>query len=128
MKIVDLQPQYEGTYFKCLEDWSSDMEEAGDHKSCWYHKFKDRGLRVKLALDEKGIPAGNIAFERMKNACGDYGDKVSFEAIDTSEREVFLQWGICDGIYLNGKEIGFGPPLTYKKIHKILTKNIKRIS
>ena len=50
LDIVDLAPQYRDTYLVCLEDWSSEMEEAGDHKTHWLAKMGDRGLRVKLAL------------------------------------------------------------------------------
>jgi hypothetical protein len=30
------------------------MEDAGDHKEVWYSLFKERGLGVKLALDDRG--------------------------------------------------------------------------
>ena len=32
MKIIDLTPDQEPLYFCCLEDWSEEMKEAGDHK------------------------------------------------------------------------------------------------
>jgi hypothetical protein len=32
MKIIDLREQYHQTYFHCLEDWSDEMKEAGNHK------------------------------------------------------------------------------------------------
>jgi len=32
MRIIDLQPELEELYFQCLEDWSEEMTEAGDHK------------------------------------------------------------------------------------------------
>ena len=60
MKIVDLSPEYEAVYFKCLEDWSDEMAESGDHKACWYQKMKDKGLIVKLALDDEGKAGGMI--------------------------------------------------------------------
>ena len=52
MKIIDLANKYEQLYFVCLEDWSEEMREAGDHKAVWYSKMKDKGLRVKLGLDD----------------------------------------------------------------------------
>jgi len=48
------------TYFSCLEDWSDEMQGAGNHKTCWYDNYKDRGLRVKLAIDENDVVAGMI--------------------------------------------------------------------
>jgi hypothetical protein len=33
MKIEDISPETEPLYFCCLEDWSEEMKEAGDHKA-----------------------------------------------------------------------------------------------
>lgn len=49
MKVIDLADQHKKIYFQCLEDWSSEIKEADDHKEKWYEKIKDEGLRVKLA-------------------------------------------------------------------------------
>jgi GNAT superfamily N-acetyltransferase len=62
MRIVDLASNYEDTYLVCLEDWSSEMAEAGDHKARWYEKMRERGLGVKLALDEQGRAIGMIQY------------------------------------------------------------------
>ncbi len=62
MKIIDLPDEYQQLYFVCLEDWSDEIKEAGDHKETWYHKMKDRGLRVKLALDDNGEVGGMIQY------------------------------------------------------------------
>ena len=261
MKVTDLTSEHYNTYFNCLSDWSDEMKEAGDHKACWYNKYKDKGLRVKLALDEKGAvggmiqylpieesivegkdlyfvlciwvhgykegrgdyqgkgmgqallstaesdakergakgmaawgvwlpfwmkaswfkkqgykkadrdsmsllvwkpftedagpphwihqkkpvptipekvtvtaflngwcPAQNIVFERAKRASAEFGEKVVFQSIDTSERNIFLEWGISDGIFVNGKRIAFGPPLSFEKMMKIISKQVKKLS
>lgn len=62
MKIIDLTEEHKDLYFKCLEDWSDEMEEAGDHKACWYEKMKDEGLGVKLAIDDRGTVGGMIQY------------------------------------------------------------------
>ncbi len=62
MRVIDLQPEHEALYFQCLEDWSDEIREAGDHKEHWYHRMKGRGLRVKLALDDAGTVAGMIQY------------------------------------------------------------------
>ena len=62
MKVIDLGPEHIDLYCCCLEDWSSDMEEAGDHKRRWYERMKEHGLRVKLALNDEGEPAGMIQY------------------------------------------------------------------
>ncbi|MFC1962726.1 GNAT family N-acetyltransferase [Chloroflexota bacterium] len=60
MEIIDLPTEYERLYFVCLEDWSEEMKEAGNHKELWYNKMKDKGLRIKLALDDRGEVGGMI--------------------------------------------------------------------
>lgn len=55
MEIFDLTPEYENAYFCCLEDWSDEVKEGGDHKACWYRHMKDKGLAVKLARNENGV-------------------------------------------------------------------------
>jgi len=106
MNVIDLTPEHHHSYFNCLSEWSEEMPEAGDHKACWYSKYKDKGLRVKLVLDE------NVIFPR----------------IDSSDRDVFLEWGISDGIFINGKQIAFGPPLSYEKIMKKIARQVKKLS
>lgn len=62
MNVIDLSAEYHNLYFQCLEEWSDEMKEPGDHKACWYNKYKDRGLRVKLALDDTGTVGGMIQY------------------------------------------------------------------
>jgi GNAT superfamily N-acetyltransferase len=62
MDVIDLSGEHESLYFSCLEDWSEEMKEAGDHKVCWYKRMKDKGLRVKLALDDSGNTGGMIQY------------------------------------------------------------------
>jgi hypothetical protein len=33
VQIVDLSERHLSSYLVCLEDWSSEMDEAGDHKA-----------------------------------------------------------------------------------------------
>ncbi|MFW9927972.1 MAG: GNAT family N-acetyltransferase [Candidatus Thorarchaeota archaeon] len=62
MKIIDLEEGYEHLYMVCLEDWSDEIKEAGDHKKRWYDKMKDKGLRVKLALNDNDEAVGMIQY------------------------------------------------------------------
>ncbi len=260
MKIIDLNEKYNKTFFCCLEDWSEEMKEAGNHKEKWFKKMKDKGLRVKLALDEnenacgmiqyapieyspadgkdlyfifciwvhgykkkgvgnlqkkgmgkallkaaeedakelgaKGIaawgitlpfwmkaawfkkqgfkkadkmgmqvllwkpftedavppkwirkkkkpekvpgkvtvtsflngwcPAQNIVFERAKRASQEFGDKVDFQEINTFDRDTFLEWGISDALYVNGKQVRTGPPPSFEKIKKLIGKRVRK--
>jgi len=62
MQIIDLNDENKHLYFVCLEDWSDEMKEAGNHKELWYNKMKDRGLRVKFAADDAGVIGGMIHY------------------------------------------------------------------
>jgi len=68
MQVVDLTPEHEQLYFVCLEDWSDEMKEAGDHKETWCREMKDKGLRVKLALDDRGEVGGMIEYVPIEHA------------------------------------------------------------
>jgi GNAT superfamily N-acetyltransferase len=258
MKIVDITPETEQVYFCCLEDWSDEVREAGDHKEHWYAQMKDKGLRVKFAMDEKNviggmiqylpieqsifegngiyvvlciwihghkqgrgnyqkrgmgkallkaaeedvqsmgskglaawgvvipafmraswfkrhgytvvdkngimrllwkpfaagaqpprflkqreIPAGvpgkvnvtlfmngwctaqNMVFERTKTAAQEFGDKVNLQEYYTSDRAALVEWGIADGLFIDGKEVRTGPPPSLKKIRKKIARRVK---
>lgn len=74
MKIIDLTKDYEALYFVCLEDWSDEMKEAGGHKETWYRRMQDRGLRVKLALDDDGRAVGMIEYFPVEHSIADGKD------------------------------------------------------
>ncbi|MFC1551076.1 GNAT family N-acetyltransferase [Candidatus Latescibacterota bacterium] len=84
--------------------------------------------KVKVTAFINGwCPAQNLIFERAKRASAEFGDTVVFEEIDTSDREVFLEWGISDGLYIDNKNVNNGPPPKYEKIRKLIEKRVKRI-
>lgn len=260
LKIIDLSDENKTDYFLCLEDWSSEMREAGNKKEYWFNKMKNKGLRIKIAKDnngtitgmiqympiehsfaqgkdlyfilciwvhghkqgrgdfqKKGIgkallkaseedarvhgakgmaawglalpfwmkaswfkkqgykkvdrqglqtlvwkpfmdevnppkwltqkktpngipgkvtvtafvngwcPGQNIVYERAKRAVQEFGDKVVFIEIDTSDRDIMVEWGISDGLFINNKQIGSGPPVPYEKIKKLIAKQVKKL-
>ncbi len=260
MNIIDLQPEHYNCYFHCLEEWSDEIAEACEHKACWYNRFKHRGLRVKLYIDDDGAvagmihylpieyafvagrdlyfilciwvhgnsegvgqrqgrgigkalleaaeqdartmgakgmaawglwlpfwmkaswfrrhgykkaerdgismlvwkafvkdalppswvrqkkqptlttgkvtvtafingwcPAQNMVYERTKRACAALGERVCFTTIDTAERSTFEEWGVVDGIFIDGKRLTYGPPLSYEKIYTKIAKRVKRL-
>ena len=259
MEIRDLTPEYYKPYYVCLEEWSDEIKEAGDHKEKWFEKNKNVGLRVKIAVEDdkvcgmiqyepsensfiegegfcfikciwvhgykegignyqkKGIgkmllraaeedvramhkkgliawgislpfwmkaswfkkqgykkidkdsvalllwkpftddavppkwikekkrpqkvegkvtvtsfvngwcPAQNIVYERAKRAAEQYGDAVQFQEIRTSDRAVFLEWGISDALFIDGKQVRTGPPPSMEKIKKKIGKRVKKL-
>jgi GNAT superfamily N-acetyltransferase len=68
MEIISLGEEYEDRYCRCLEDWSEEIREAGDHKKKWLEKKKAEGLRVKLARNDKGEIVGMIQYVPIEAA------------------------------------------------------------
>lgn len=263
VEIIDLSEKYRHDYCVCLEDWSDEIKEAGDHKERWVERMKDRGLGVKIALNDgracgliqyvpveqsfaegkglyfihciwvhgfkKGVgnqqkkgmgrallkaaeedirsrgakglaawgvslpffmraswfkkqgykkvdkngmsvllwkplvddavppkwirekkrpqksegkekgkvvvwafkngwcPAMNMTYERAKRAAAEFGDRVEFNSVDTFERPAYLEWGIADALFIDGKPVRTGPPPSYKKIQKKIAARVKRL-
>ena len=71
--------------------------------------------------------AGNVAHERAKRASAEFGDKVVFQEIDGLDPDVMWEWGRTDGLFIDGKEASWGPPPSYEKIHKKISKRVKRL-
>lgn len=122
MEIIDLTEKYYKQYFCCLEEWSDEMKDAGDHKEKWFSKMKDKGLCVKIAVeDEKAcgmiqyVPAENsfIVGEELyfinciwvhgyKKGIGNYQKKgigkallhAAEEDIKTKNQKGIAAWGI----------------------------------
>lgn len=78
MKIVDLTEEHRPLYFVCLEDWSEEIIEAGNHKQLWYEKMKGKGLGVKLALDDLRRVGGMIQYVPVENSPGAEGKDLYF--------------------------------------------------
>jgi len=260
MQVINLTENYKKLYCMCLEDWSDEIKEAGDHKELWLEKMKDKGLGVKLALDDKGdvggmiqyvpieqsfaegkdlyfinciwvhgykkgrgnfqkkgmgkallkaaeedvkergakglvawgmaipvfmkaswfkkqgykkvdnigiqqllwkpfdsqaeppkwvrekkrpgkipgkvnvtvfmngwCPGQNLIYERVKRAAVEFGDKVVIQKIDTLDRKNFMDWGISDALYIDGKQKRNGPPPSYEKIRRNIAKRVKKL-
>jgi GNAT superfamily N-acetyltransferase len=260
MKISDLTAKHEELYFHCLEDWSEEIKEGGEHKRIWYEKMKSAGLRVKLAEDDEGkvggmiqyvpidrspaegrdlyfvhciwvhgyskgrgnfqkkgmgrellraaeedarglgakglavwglslpffmraswfkkqgykpvdkmgmmvllwkpfapdaspprwirrkkapqknigkvtvsvfkngwCPAMNMVYERAKRAVAEHGGSIVWQEYDTCNRDIFLEWGLSDALFIDGKEVRTGPPPSYEKLSTLIGKRVKRL-
>ncbi len=60
--IIDLEPRHEPLFAKCLEDRLPEVIEAGGHRARWIQRMKERGLGVKLAVDDNDVPVGMIQY------------------------------------------------------------------
>lgn len=62
MKVVDLTEDKKELFCLCLEDWSADARESGSKRRQWLDRCQKRGLRAKLAVDDKGVEGGMIQY------------------------------------------------------------------
>ncbi len=93
-------------------------------------KKKPAGVSGKVTVtgfNSGWCPAGSITFERAKRAASEFGSKVRFVHIDTSERLAFMEWGIDNAVFIDDVEITTGPPLTYEKIKKKIEKKVRKL-
>jgi len=67
MIVIDLPEDQEDLYCHCLEEYSEEMREGVGLKRSWLARMKDRGLRVKVALDEYGTIGGMIHYGPIEN-------------------------------------------------------------
>jgi hypothetical protein len=72
-------------------------------------------------------PGQNLVYERAKRAAAEFGDAVVFKEYDTLDRDVLLEWGIADALFIDGKESQTGPPLSYEKIKKKIADRVKKL-
>ncbi len=86
------------------------------------------GSVVVTAFLNGWCPAQNIVFERAKRAAAEFGDRVVFSKIDTSDRAILQEWGISDALFIDGKEVRTGPPPSYEKLRGLIARRVRRLN
>jgi N-acetylglutamate synthase-like GNAT family acetyltransferase len=85
--------------------------------------------QVNVALFRSGwCQSMNISCERAKRASLDFPGKINLMEYDTIDKEVAKEWGINDALFIDGKEVFLGPPMSFDKIRKKIEKRVKKIS
>jgi len=69
----------------------------------------------------------NMVGERARRAAAEFGDRVAFTEVDTSDRAAYLEWGIADGLFIDGKPVRTGPPPSYDTIRRKIARRVKKI-
>ena len=69
----------------------------------------------------------NIACEHARKAAMEFPGKTNLQVIETIDKETEKEWGVSDGLFVDGKEIGIGPAPSYRKIHKIIQKRVRQL-
>ena len=85
------------------------------------------GKVTVTAFKNGWCPGQNLVFERAKRAVSEFGDTVIFQGIDTFNRDTFKEWGIYDGLFIDGKEVRTGPPPSYEDLVKKIKKRVKKL-
>jgi hypothetical protein len=73
MNTFDLDKEHEELFFLCLEDWYEEAKESGRHRACWFAKMRERGLRAKIAVDDRGVVGGMIQYLPIEQSFVDGG-------------------------------------------------------
>ena len=109
--------------------WKSFSEDAVAPK--WIKRKKKPGKtadKVTVSAFVNGwCPAQNLVYERARRAAGQFGNKVLFQSYDTLDPEVFEEWGISDGLYIDGKEVRTGPPPSFEKVLGLIEKRVRKL-
>ena len=85
--------------------------------------------KVNVTIFRNGwCPNYNIACERALRASKEFPGKINLQEFETINKEVVNEWGIVDGLYIDGKEVWTGPAPSYEKIRKKIEKRVKKYS
>ena len=109
--------------------WKSFTEKAEAPK--WIRQKKKPELvpdKVTVSAFVNGwCTAQNMVYERAKRASSEFGQKVIFKEYNTSDRNILLEWGISDGLFINRKVVRTGPPPSYESIKKQIEKQVRKL-
>ena len=72
-------------------------------------------------------PGQNLAYERAKRAAAEFGDAVVFQEHYTLDREVLMEWGMSDALFIDGRAVRTGPPPSCEKIRKKIAARVKKL-
>ncbi len=71
--------------------------------------------------------AGNLTAARARRVAEELGDAVVYREIDTSEHATVAEWGLADALFVDGKRLMTGPPVTADRLRRILGKRAARL-
>ncbi len=71
--------------------------------------------------------AANLGAERTRSAAGEFGDRVAYREIDTSDRSAVARWGRTDDIFIDDKQVRTGPPPSHEKIRSLVSRRVRKL-
>jgi hypothetical protein len=70
---------------------------------------------------------GLLNAERARRVAGEFREKVVFREVDTSEHATVAEWGLADALFVDGKQVMAGPPISPERLRKIVRKRVARL-
>lgn len=110
--------------------WKPFSDNATPPRFIRHKKRPEKGIeKVNITMFRSGwCQSINITCERTKKVSLEFPDKIDLNEFETIDKEVVDEWGINDALFINGKELFLGPPLSYEKIRKKIRKRVNKIS
>lgn len=83
---------------------------------------------VEITIFQNGwCPAANIVVERTKRAAEAFEGLVHIKTYDMTDRRLLTEWGISQGVYIDGRPVQKGPPPSYDKIVRMIQKRVRKL-
>jgi GNAT superfamily N-acetyltransferase len=107
--------------------WKPFTDDAVPPKFIRPRKLPGKGEgKVNVTIFRTGwCPVISLACERAIRASKEFGDKVSITEYDTLDKETVKEWGINDGLFIDGREVRTGPPPSFEKIRRKIEKKVR---
>lgn len=107
--------------------WKAFTEDARPPR--WFRRtlrpLEETPGRVNVTCFVNGwCGAGNLTAERARRVAGEFGERVVFREVDTSEHATVAEWGLSDALFVDGKQVMTGPPLTADRLRRIVRKRL----
>ncbi len=110
--------------------WKPFTEEAQAPRWAGKGKYRHEPVAGKVcvtAFCNGSCMACNLTTERAKRAAAEFGDKVVYREIDTSNSRAVRKWCETDAVYIDGKPAQTGQPPSYEKIFKKIEKRVRKL-
>ena len=69
----------------------------------------------------------NVTHANAAKLAAEFPGKVELVTLDATDKEVLAEWGIGEGLYIDGKAVRTAPPLPYAALKSKVEKRIKRL-
>lgn len=70
--------------------------------------------------------AGCVTAERARRVAAEFGERVVYREVDTSEHSAVAEWGLGDALFIGGKRVMQGPPPTAERLRRAVGKAAAR--